>query len=547
MLAIEVELLTGRYIATAYNDRQEAEWPPHPARLFSALVAAHFAEDAPSAEERAALEWLEEQGAPSIRATPASRREVVTVFVPVNDAAMTNVDNESSALEEARAAVEEARAKGEAKAVRRTTAALKKAETKLANAIAASVHAPAKGGNPVAAMRVLPEHRVRQPRTFPSVTPEEPKVTFVWPGASPTTKQLDAMEILLRRVVRLGHSSSFVAARLVDRPVTPVWRPAPGGELILRTMQGGHLVALERAYLRHRETEPRLMPARFETYTKRTVHEEVRLARSWFSDDWLVVRRVGGPSLPMSATAGLARSVRKALMSHAREIPEILSGHASEGTPSERAHLAIVPLSFVGHSHATGSILGVALILPRAVSDAERRAVFAAVDEWESVERREDEDIPRLSVTLGRAGILELERIEWGAAQATLRPATWCRPASVWLSVTPVALDRNPGDLQARDPRKLAAAVAEAQETIRLACGRVGLPDPVDVEVLPAPPFAGAAKARQYPPFPEEPGRTRRVLTHCRVAFGEPVSGPILLGAGRYLGVGLFRPGDLDV
>ena len=39
MIAIEVELLTGRYVATSFNDRRVPEWPPHPARLFSALVA----------------------------------------------------------------------------------------------------------------------------------------------------------------------------------------------------------------------------------------------------------------------------------------------------------------------------------------------------------------------------------------------------------------------------------------------------------------------------------------------------------------------------
>ena len=32
MLALRIELLTGRYVATAYDDRNTAEWPPHPAR-----------------------------------------------------------------------------------------------------------------------------------------------------------------------------------------------------------------------------------------------------------------------------------------------------------------------------------------------------------------------------------------------------------------------------------------------------------------------------------------------------------------------------------
>ena len=60
MFALAVEFLTGRYVATAFNDRERAEWPPHPARVFSALVATHFEEPEPPA--RAALEWLEQQG-----------------------------------------------------------------------------------------------------------------------------------------------------------------------------------------------------------------------------------------------------------------------------------------------------------------------------------------------------------------------------------------------------------------------------------------------------------------------------------------------------
>ena len=58
MLAIEVELLAGRYSATAHNDRGRAEWPPHPARFFSALVAALHDKEPVDAHEREALVWL---------------------------------------------------------------------------------------------------------------------------------------------------------------------------------------------------------------------------------------------------------------------------------------------------------------------------------------------------------------------------------------------------------------------------------------------------------------------------------------------------------
>jgi CRISPR-associated protein Csb2 len=73
MFAIEVELLTGRYAATAHNDRSRAEWPPHPARFFSALVAVLHDRDEVDQAERAALLWLEQQDAPSLWVDPESK------------------------------------------------------------------------------------------------------------------------------------------------------------------------------------------------------------------------------------------------------------------------------------------------------------------------------------------------------------------------------------------------------------------------------------------------------------------------------------------
>ena len=66
MLAIEVELLCGRYAATAHNDRNQAEWPPHPARFFSALVAVLHENEPVDPVERDALLWLEQQSPPSL-------------------------------------------------------------------------------------------------------------------------------------------------------------------------------------------------------------------------------------------------------------------------------------------------------------------------------------------------------------------------------------------------------------------------------------------------------------------------------------------------
>jgi CRISPR-associated protein Csb2 len=84
MLALGIRYVTGYAVATDVSDRIKAEWPPHPARVFMALAAAHF-ETGEHTDERAALEWLQRQGAPRMRVSSAEPRDVVTHYVPVND------------------------------------------------------------------------------------------------------------------------------------------------------------------------------------------------------------------------------------------------------------------------------------------------------------------------------------------------------------------------------------------------------------------------------------------------------------------------------
>src|SRR6266851_3849367 len=91
MLTLEVEFLTGVSVAATPNRREEPEWPPHPDRLFQALVAAWGRNENPDNEERAALEWLEELPTEElmVSAPKAHRRGVVTFYVPPNDARTT--------------------------------------------------------------------------------------------------------------------------------------------------------------------------------------------------------------------------------------------------------------------------------------------------------------------------------------------------------------------------------------------------------------------------------------------------------------------------
>jgi CRISPR-associated protein Csb2 len=566
-LALRIEYLTARCTATRYNDRSAAEWPPHPARVFSALVHAWSDGEPPDEAERAALDWLAELPPPALVASGASPRAAVPHFVPVNDVSVLKgfepqreeLDGERQALAEAEAAALRVAAAGG------DPARLQAAEHQVANLLEsiegkraalgvrlAEDNAPDPAPKDAAierAGKLLPDGRTRQARTFPSVTPHDPVVHMVWEG-NPTDGRIQVLDALARRVVRLGHSSSLVSCRFVEAAPAATLVPRDDGPLTLRVPGAGQVDQLIGAHEIHRQVEPRVLPCRFQRYGP-PVDEDVRpTPRSWFTDEWIVLRQVAGPRLSVTLTTEVTQAVRAALMSYAQDPPpEVLSGHRESGEPSDRPHLATVALPYVGSAHATGVILGVALVVPRDIAPADRMALLRALGGWEADARLrlgDDEvEAPPIELRLGARGVIELERVVWGAPPlVNLRPATWCRPARTWVSVTPVALDRNPGNLHAREPDVARAAYQSAAETIAMGCERIGLPRPTRVEIIPSVPMLGVSKARAFPPFPADGRKAQRVKVHAVIEFDEPVQGPVLVGAGRYYGLGLFRSVD---
>jgi CRISPR-associated protein Csb2 len=563
MFALAVELLAGRYVATTYNDRGRVEWPPHPARFFSALVATWADGDVDSPEGRHeldALRWLEQQASPNIYASATDRagfRDVVTVFVPVNDASIVSTPTRDK-LDDLLAAVAgttdaKARAKAEKDVAKQTE--------KLSGDTARAIAAPVKIGKSDvgAALRLLPERRTRQPRSFPSASPEEPTFAFVWSDAAPPADLLPAFERLLRRLVRVGHSSTLVAAHIIDAsavaklaPRTTLFTPNDdGGDMVIRWVSPGQVEQLRRAFELHEETEPRVLPTRFVRYHEGGAVIRPKAQCSVFDDDFIVLARVSGPRLPSMSTAGLSRQIRRALMSFADEpIAEIVSGHQQNGDAADRAHLAIVPLPVVGNEHADGAILGVGLILPREATESERHAVLKALGSFESHSDSADGgDNAILTILLGQSGELGLQRVAWDEPppRSALNVRRWSRPSRRWGSATPVALDRNPGNLYDPDAVRRSAAFAEATNIVRQAVVRV-LPESakllVEIDVVRSCVLPGSAKPRTFPRFPSDVRRPQRVLVHVRLLFSEPVQGPLLIGAGRFQGLGLCLPVD---
>lgn len=552
MLAIELELLTGRYAATAHNDRYRAEWPPHPARFFSALVAALHDHEPVDQAERAALLWLEQQSAPSLRVDPepmVGRRRVLDVYVPVNDVTLGDKaplspeqwakaftkqkEKAKEKLTKAQTQFEEASRSGpDSDASRKARTELEKAKRAFSNDGFSDVDLHT-------AAALMPDRRTRQVRTFPVIIPETPSFTFVWRDAD-AGEHRGALQRLCARLTRLGHSSSLVRCSLVDREISPTLVPSDGGDITLRVIGPGQLEWLERAFTYHRSVEHRVLPARPQRYRFASEASASSVsAQSIFSSDWVLFERVGGSRPVSSRSTDLARALRAALLEQRgdKDLPATLSGHTENG-PTEQAHVAFVPLPFVGHEYADGGIMGCALVLPRQLPAGDREALFRLIAKWEK-ERADQRGT--LTLAGGSLPLFKVRRVDV-SAKWSLLPERWCRPSARFITATPIALDRNPGNLRSNRDGAARKAALEAQRSISDACLRVVGVRPVSVEVSFAPLLTGAQHVRQFLPWPGRPGRTLRVCVHADIRFDNRVHGPLLIGAGRYFGLGLCLP-----
>jgi CRISPR-associated protein Csb2 len=257
-------------------------------------------------------------------------------------------------------------------------------------------------------------------------------------------------------------------------------------------------------------------------------------------DNWIILASSGensdahSPYRPdVLAFPRIAKSLRNALMKFAKDPPpEIITGHKLDGAPSESPHLAVVPLANVGWEYSDGALLGAGLVLPRGASPDQRGDVIAAIHSW----LRDGGQ-----VRLGREAVWVVNRSS-ESERASLRADRYCRVSRSWASVTPIFLDRFP---------KGTSATEEVELIVR-ACANIGLPQDelTEVEIHKHSAVRGAettypSRGQEHRPdwrFPETASYRNRPRRHVVLRFRMPVRGPILLGAGRYHGMGLFLP-----
>lgn len=380
------------------------------------------------------------------------------------------------------------------------------------------------------ALALIPMMRPRQPRRFQVARLDDPVMAMVW-DAAPAPRQLAALDALAHDVSYLGHSASLVRCRFAANSPAESRHAAAAAA---RRVYPGRLQELRRAY--------RLKPARPVILPGATVLPGPPLSPPARAD-WLVLEAIGGGVPDIRAAALVARTLRRRLMGGYRsigmedEIPEAVSGHTSEGRPLRAAHLGIVPMAFAGYPHADGRVFGFAVVPEgqTALGDVPGfRAAFEKIAPYDAGAERRVLGLPCIP---GQPMLLSPASGE--APKRSLVPGPYLHPARVWASVTPVVLDRH---LKRYDEGRIRELVADS-------CANAGLPRPAmeHIQVGKHSAIEGAPPAWPRPGAPpwtywRVPKALRsRLLTHVAIDFGCEVAGPVMLGAGRYTGLGLCR------
>ncbi len=454
------------------------EWPPAPGRLFQALVAGSGG--CLDSEAQEALRWLEQQD-PPIVAVPRHRLgQKVTFFVPNND-----LDAE----------------KGDPSRVEKIRAA-----------------------------------KTVQPRLLDGTA----AMTYIWPEIDdvPTrfAEIVEGLYQLGRGVDPAWATHEIVAAEeasvLLATWPGEVYRPTPGATSGgLRCPRPGTLDSLMRRHSAQGTrftTEVRgknvgLVFVQPPKAVFREVSYNARPARCIFELRSLVDSTRFEP-WPLTDAHGLILRIRdlavarlSAALDRKDDILAVLVGRRP-GEPLRvptalRARL--VPLPSIGHEHTDPAIRRLLVEIPQGgpLSPLDLRWAFSG---------------------------LEIDGRVLVDTQDTKMLAHYTRASRRWQSMTPLALPtlRRSGSRAKGAPERLLNE-SRAQEAVRHALRHAGLSaQALTIEVQREPLVPAGAAANDVTAGRFSSAR----LWHVDILFADQVEGPIVLGDGRFLGLGLMRP-----
>lgn len=478
-LVLSVRLLDGHYYGAG-------DWPPSPFRLFQALVAAAHAGRAATDAELAALRWLENQPPPIIAVPKAREAANTTYYVPRNGA-------------------------------------------------------DAFGGNLARAAQKR-DPKFCRPHLFNENIP----FLYVWNFDT----EADHAETLARLADLLyqfgrGVDMAFAVAEMVEAEEARrrlaehpglIHRPTPGGTgLALRCPR--QRLSLDSLAKRHAAQLIRLKGGNFRQAPP-PAFEEVGYncppLRLVFD-----VRKSAGKdefsAHPQEKIAAFAETLRdhavERLRSHHPNLVErIMMGREAEDA-DKALRVRIIPLPSIGHQHANQDIRRVLVEAPPGclIPAADIEWAFAGLNLGVDSASGEifSENGPLLVPTSDYKMLEHYGIDENGKGQAR-----------IWRTVTPAALPaiRRRGRKIGADR---ASAEAKAAHAARQALRHAGLDGIATVRRVQREPFDAKGQCTEV----FQHGRfTADRLYHLEIEFSQPVSGPIVIGDGRYYGLGLFQP-----
>ena len=519
--SIEVRFLTGRYHGRDPYTRPE--WPPTPLRLFQAITAGALSgrwavEDRDATEK--ALRWLESLGAPAlILAPPAHTLKSYRIAVPNNQS-----DRHVPAM------IEDAKKSEEERKNLRLDDLLRKDK----------------------------ELKVVCPR----IVGRAPLV-YAWPIPESDRGAAEAARVVVRRLLALGTGLDHAVADIrIDRE-----RPRVEGGLSwppgISPCEGtlDSLVKLHHARLGRLKTgslRENLPPVRYQRppsaagmpvhllFAIRTLSGERDAPLPVDPKDTAILAQAIRVKLTEPLANAMRHNPRAAPHSSPEEIERLVIGRGADAADTAM-RVSIAPLPSIGHEHSDGLLRRILVSVPTAFplpADVVRRALTGC----------------EIGVGPESSPLrVRLAPIEVDSDSERSMGARYFGPARIWRSVSPVVL---PGHRPASPKAQVRISSMGAQEARMRADAQRRKDEAVlferslkhaGLEKVPAfrlrrEPFGAhqprADAAWRLPASRDDPQRVwlaGRPRLHAEIVFDEPQAGPILIGDGRFLGLGLFH------
>ncbi len=490
-VTIHVRAHEGRY----HGDGDEL---PSPFRLFQALVAGAGISGPLDQQTTAALIWLEGiPDAPIIASPRMARGQAVTMFVPNND-----LDKFG----------------GDVRNIGKTRGAQK----------------------------------AWRPRHFDAALPW----IYAWPFAEDGASHAEQICALSEKLYQLGRGVDMAWAwgEVLDEAVLDaklveykgiVRRPSAGDGFVLACPCAGSFGSLERRYRAPRfrtdsgqrvfvqQPKPSYRQISYESPPVRHVFElrsshDSKLRVAWSLE--------GASSLVVAARDAARGRLATAMPNRIHEVDRHLVGRTGDGANAADAEsrVRIIPIPSIGMCFADRAIRRLLVEIPAAcpLRSEDLRWAFSGAELF-------DPDTGEVKDVILSPSAEDDMLMHYGVGAG----------ARVYRSVTPVALPLEGRRRRIEPARKTAEAkpglervveTSGARATVVQALRHAGVLAPAYSIRLQREPFDGAGS--RVEPFADGTRFEKERLWHVEVTFAVPVEGPLVLGDGRFLGLGLMAP-----